>query len=95
MPLVLFNGGWMRRYRGQTPSDPIVGGGRYVDEYGHGYEVENFLPLNGRCYAHVQNGSIDLTRLDPSVEGDTEYLDGVTVVFVATRPKERGRVVVG
>ena len=84
----------MRRYRGQTPSDRLVGGGRYVNEHGHGYEVENFLPLDGRCYAHVNNNSIDLARLDSSVEANTEYLDGVTVVFVATRPGG-GRVVVG
>ena len=94
MPLVLFHGGWMRLYRGQTPSDPIVRGGRHVEEYGHGYEVENFLPLDSRCYAHVNNNSIDLTSLDSGVEAGAEYLDGVTVVFVATQP-EGGRVVVG
>ena len=94
MPLVLFNGGWMRDYRGQTATDRIAGGGGYVDEYGHGGEVENFLPLDGRCYAYVRTTSVDLSRLVAGVEDDTECLDGVTVVFVATRP-EGGRVVVG
>ena len=90
MPMVLFNGGWMRDYRGQTPSDPIVGGGTHPEKF----EVENFLPLNGRCYVHVNNNSIDLAKLDSGMEAGAEYLDGVTVVFVATRP-EGGRVVVG
>ena len=98
MPLVLFNICWMQHYRGQTPDDPIHGGGAYLDEHGHGFEVENFLSIGGWYYGHGEpprSGVINLKRVDPGVGDAAEYLDGVTVVFVATRPDEGGRVVVG
>jgi len=98
MGLVLFNIGWMERYQGQAPDDSIHGGGGHVKEHGHGFEVENFLPIEGWYYGHGEppkrSGVINLERVDPGVGDDAEYLDGVTVVFVATRP-EGGRVVVG
>ena len=98
MPMVLFNVGWMKDYRGQTSDDSIHGGGEYVDQHNHGFEVENFLPIGGWYYGYgpppESSGVINLSRVDPGVEDGAEYLDGVTVVFVATRP-ERGSVVVG
>ena len=93
MRLVLFNIGWMERYQGQTPDDSIHGGGGYPDEHGHGFEVENFLPIGGWCYGHGEppqrSGVINLKRVDPGVGDGAEYLDGVTVVSVATRPEDR------
>ena len=98
MPMVLFNIGWMKEYRGQTSDDSIHGGGEYVAQHNHGFEVENFLPIGGWYYGYgpppERAGVIRLQRLDPGVEAGAEYLDGVTVVFVATRP-EGGGVVVG
>ena len=95
MPLVLFNITWMNLYRGRTPDDPGVGGGASEVKY----EVENFLPIGGWYYGHGQpptsSGVINLKRIDSSVGDGAGYLDGVTVVFVATRPEEGGRVVVG
>ena len=91
MPMVLFNVGWMIDYQGQSPDDPIVGGGANDEKL----EDENFLPLDGRHYGFGQSGSLDLGRIGQGVEDDADYLDDVTVVFVATRPEERGRVVVG
>ena len=91
MPMVLFNVGWMKDYRGQTSDDPIIGGGS--DD--HKLEVENFLPLHGGYYGFGQNTSLKLHRIVQGVEDDAEYLDDVTVVFVATRPEKGGGVVVG
>ena len=93
--LVLFNIGWMKRYRGLTESDRIFNGGRYVQENEIGDEVRNFEPAMGRLYGYVptQDGSnINMTRL--GVDADAEYADDVTVVFTAT-PPEGGNVVVG
>ena len=94
MRLVLFNITWMNLYRGRTPDDPVARGGASEVKY----EVENFLPIGGWYYGHgappSHSGVINLKRVDPGVGDGAEYLDGGTVVFVATRP-EGGRVVVG
>lgn len=96
MPLVLFNIGWMKHYRGITGSDRIFNGGRYIDENETGGEVQNFLPLGDYCYGYVQpnpgGNEINLRRL--GAEYQVDYFDGVTVIFTATRPNG-GRVVVG
>ena len=54
MPLVLFNIGWMRRYRGQTETDRIVNGGQYVQDNETGSEIRNFLPAGEHLYGYVQ-----------------------------------------
>ena len=94
MPLVLFDISRMEHYRGETPDDPAIGGSNNESKY----EVENFLPLDGRYYGYgppPRNDRVTLERIDPRVTNDQEYLDCVTVVFVATRRPERGHVVVG
>ena len=55
-PLLVCNIGWMSRYEGlYKKPDKIVGGGRDVDETGHGHEVCNFLHCNdGYVYGHVE-----------------------------------------
>lgn len=95
MALVLFNIGWMKHYRGQTPSDGIFNGGSYVAEYDTGHEVRNFEPANGRCYGYVRapRGKINMLRL--GARADAECADNVTVVFTATPPGQGGSVVVG
>ena len=95
-PMVLFNIGWMRRYRGLTPTDRIVGGGRYVEEHDTGGEIENFLPNHGRLqgYVRLPGGTLNLRRLAAAT--DAEYQDGVTVLFSATRPESgSGTVIIG
>ena len=101
MPFVLFNIGWMEHYRGQTESDRIFNGGRYVQKNATGGEVRNFEPVNGRCYGYVRTkggGQVNLVRL--GADPDAEYADNVTVVFTATftatlPERVRERVVVG
>ena len=95
MPVVLFNIGWMKYYRGQTRSDRIFNGGQYVRDKKTGDEVENFLPLDERYYAYVRiphDGAVNMARL--GVNANAKYVDDVTVVFVAT-PPAGGSVVVG
>jgi hypothetical protein len=93
--VVLFNVGWMKYYCGQKPSDRIINGGKYVDEHEDGGEVRNFRPLGGHCYAYARSprgGRVDIERLGAAREA--ACVDGVTVIFVATRP-EGGSVVTG
>ena len=94
MPLVLFNIGWMRRYRGQTGTDRIINGGQYILDNETGGEIRNFLPAGRHLYGYVQppGDRMNLERLGATDGAD--HADGVTIVFTATRP-EGGRVVVG
>ena len=96
-PIILFNIGWMRRYRGLSPTDRIVGGGGYVVEHHTGGEIENFLPNKGRLQGYARlprGGALNMSRLGAAT--DAEYQDGVTVVFSATRPEPgAGRVIIG
>lgn len=94
-PLVFFNVGWMREYRGISSGDQIVSGGAYIAEHGIGGEILNFLPIHGRLYGCVQTprgGQVNLERLG-GMPTD-EHLDDVTIVWTARRP-EGGTVVVG
>ena len=94
MALVLFNIGWMKYYRGQTDSDGIVNGGKFVDDNKTGFEIENFLPIDRRYVGYVQprGNRVNLERLGAAP--GAAHVDGVTAAFTATRP-ERGTVVVG
>jgi 5-methylcytosine-specific restriction enzyme A len=92
--MVFLRTGWMERYRG-TKNDPIIGGGKYVDENGFGHEAYNFLPHKGRVYGYCRNtggpktkfehgAGIKLERLGGGTDNDK--LEGVLAVWLATRP---------
>ena len=91
--IVLFNIGWMTHYRGDRRSDRIVNGGKYVVENGTGGEVENFLRRRGRCRGYVQLRGSTLRLENLGTSPDAPYVDGVTVVFSATRPGGGGYVI--
>ena len=84
--MVLFNIGWMNRYRGDKRADRLINGGKYVLENGTGGEVENFLPRGGRCRGCVRLPSDTLRLEHLGGSPDAPYVDGATVVFSATRP---------
>lgn len=93
--MVLFNTGWMRSYQGLRPDDQIVNGGEHVVKYKTGWEIHNFRSVRGHCYGFAQTNratSLAIERIGGNKEDET--LDGVTVVFTATRPEGK-RVVVG
>ncbi|MDE0037087.1 MAG: DUF3883 domain-containing protein [Gammaproteobacteria bacterium] len=102
-PIILFNIGWMRRYRGLTRTDRIVGGGGYVDKHGTGGEIDNFLPNNGWLRGYVKlpgrvqdDRALQLNMRRLGAARDAEYQDGVTVLYSATRPEPgSGTVIIG
>ncbi len=47
-PMVIFNTGWMKRWRGPADDDQRVNGGAYVARNERGGEMWNFLPMRGR-----------------------------------------------
>lgn len=85
-PLLFCNIGWMRDYQGQTATDQIIGGGRYVQIERRGHEVCNFVDARGTRFGYVQpvGGHIKLERLGAS--SDADQLAGVDVVLTAHRP---------
>lgn len=94
MSLVIFNIGWMRFYRGQTATDKIVNGGKYVAIHKTGGEIWNFEPRGGYMYGYVQapKHSINVEKL--GAKADASFADNVTVVFTAT-PTQGGQRVIG
>lgn len=44
MKVLFCNIAWMMYYRGVTADDKPVGGGAYIEKYGDGSDVVNFLP---------------------------------------------------
>ena len=88
----------MQSYAGPVPGDerPIGGGSYNRRKLGH--EAYNFQVRRGRLYGYYQpNMASDQTaleRVNPSGDG-ADALHGVTVVFVASKPKGGGQVVVG
>lgn len=95
MSNVLFaNIGWMTHYRGNSSHDHIVGGGSYRDDDKH--EAFNFLPINGKCFGHVQtvkSGHIRLDRISAKFKGSK--LEDVLVIWTAHRPNAKGNYIVG
>ncbi len=85
--------GYMNSYNGLV-NDSIKNGGSYnKDNIGH--EIYNFTLYDDTYYGYVQpvkGGTINLDRITNQKEGD--FLDGVLVIFVATRDKY-GQVIVG
>ena len=100
--IVFFRVAWMNKYQGLWGDIP-QGGGSYDDESKD--EIYNFCERSdGYMYGYVQpvtggrveysDATINLKRID--VFCDNEYsISGVTVVFVATNPIERGLFIVG
>lgn len=96
--------GYMTYYAGPQPGDnKPIGGGLY-NKKKVGHEVRNFQTVDAMLYGYFQpylktkNGkylssSISLERIDPRCTEDT--LENVLVIFFATRPKERGQVIIG
>lgn len=96
MPYIFCNVGWMTNYQG-TNDDPIIGGGGYVGDHNSGHEAFNFRVYeDGNLYGYVQppgqGNTINITRLGAT--NNDNSIDGVTVVWTATRPGV-GSVIVG
>jgi hypothetical protein len=94
-PILICRVGWMHWYRGLSNADPIKGGGSFVQEHGYGHEMFNFSNHQDMAYGYVQakNFVIAVDRLGG--EYDSESIEHVDVVWVATHPTDGGQLVVG
>ncbi len=93
--MIFFNGGWMSAYDG-IGTDKIVHGGTYIDKHGFGGEVYNFRNSDGKNYGYVmtKSGTLNLKRINLEQQFDSDVIENVTCVFVATHPIG-GRCIVG
>ena len=87
--------GWMHLYQGYSKRDPITGGGWFVEEYGYGFEIQNFKEVDGNFYGYVEgtNQTIEITKIGAR-PGD-QFVEKVTVVWVAKNPVDHITYVVG
>lgn len=90
--MVFLNVGWMGKYNG-LDGDKIKGGGSHVQDHGYGHEIFNFRSIHGTLYGYAPCRSIDVKRLGASPSVD--YVTGVLVLWVATKPRQGGRYIVG
>jgi len=98
--IIFFNTGWMTSYKGLT-GDRLQGGGKYVKQHGWGGEIFNFLPYRGNLHGYVQpkfnkeydRSTINIDKLGASP--DAPHIDGITVVWTATKPGKGGTRIVG
>ncbi len=79
--------GWMLRYRGPAPMDPIYSEMEWVKRKKNGAEDFNFAPRNGHFYGYFppNNGGLPkLEKLEPHCKGIA--VNGLLIVFVASWP---------
>jgi len=84
--LLFCNIGWMREYQGQTATDKIIGGGRYVQIEKRGHEVCNFVAARGRTFGYVQPAGSHIKIEKLGATKGAARLTGVDVVVTAHRP---------
>lgn len=108
--LLVCNVTYMKEYKGIIDNDKIVGGaGQYTSDNHDGGEKENFLPHDdGMTYGFVEAGykdaehtgdinyakKIDINNFSKKFK-NSDYADGVRVVFIAKGPNNDKHVVVG
>jgi hypothetical protein len=89
-PILFVNIAWMKRYRGDKPSDPLHPGNfGYFRSKGakklDGHEQWNFKPLDGYVYGYAPLGkNVNLKRL--GAPAGAKEMDGVLIVFIARDP---------
>lgn len=89
-PILFVNIAWMKRYRGDKPSDPLQPGNfGYFRSKGpkkrDGHEQWNFRPIGRYVYGYAPLGkNVNLKRL--GAPAGAKEMSGVLVVFIARDP---------
>ncbi|MGB3477914.1 MAG: DUF3883 domain-containing protein [bacterium] len=93
--VILCRIGWMTYYEGPKSDDPKPKGGGSYNVKHTGLEAYNFKKINKRFFGYVTTPGykLNLRRIDPTVKENT--LRNVLVIFIATKPKKGGQVVLG
>lgn len=94
-PMIYFNIGWMKEYRGTDPNEATVGGHRYLKEHQHGAESFNFADVDGRVrgYRPGHGYRTQIERLGAATAQPS--IGGVLVVWMAREPLSGETRIVG
>ena len=84
--------GWMRSYCGAVDEKP--GNGGSYNKNNTGYAVYNFLGNKGRYYGFVEAG-VDKTINIKKLDGNNDYAENITVVWIAKSNEAKGQRIVG
>lgn len=94
MKILFCRTGWNKKYNGDLTNDPLINGGSYNKEK-VGYEAYNFKKFAGKYYGFIEPmGSIHLEKISSEAK-KSDYLNGVLVIWFATKPKTGGQYIVG
>lgn len=96
-PIIYFNIGWMKDYKGAHANDPTIGGHGWLADHDHGLECFNFLSTKaGTVEGYRPPGvrdKVNIRRIGAK-QGDSA-IRGVLVVWLAREPGSRKTLVVG
>jgi uncharacterized protein DUF3883 len=93
-PMLVLHGIWLNRYRGMDAGF-YAGGFKWPAKHRFGAEMFNFLPVNGRCYGHVEVLKTSVRIENVGATKKAAKIGGVLVVWTAPDPSKRGRTIVG
>lgn len=86
--VIFCNIAWMQEYAGVSENDIPKNGGKFVKNNKFGCESLNFFIYNKFCYGYVKfpGKNMSIERIDPDALYK-DYIDGVTVIWVASDGK--------
>jgi hypothetical protein len=94
-PLLFINVPWMKRYEGASESDKPTGDFKYTREHQMDDHCQfNFQRFRGKVYGQAP-GSTNPNLMKLGGARSEPFVNGVMVVWIATDPESRGRVIVG
>lgn len=94
-PVIYFNVGWMKAYRGPTADERTQGAHAYLKQHRYGAESFNFLEVDGRVggYRPGHRQGIRIERLGAGSRD--ERVDGILAVWMAKEPVSGSTRIVG
>ena len=93
-PILYANIGWMIDYGGAFPDDRTIGAFGWLKDHDHGAESFNFAASSGKLFGYISGfkgvgvGNLGASR-------DAEFVEGVTVIWMATDPNSKRKLIVG
>ena len=93
-PILYANIGWMIDYGGALPKDRTIGAFGWLKDHDHGAEAFNFAPSRGDVFGYISGfKGVDINNL--GAPSNAESISGVTVIWMATAPNTKRKLIVG